>query len=137
MRNVQNAANTEESLGDEVMWNDIFGPCLKDNPSVAEGFALLLSVIQDSIETGRANKLTTVNALARGIHLMFPYTNAYRIARELWMLSLRGVLESGHDSEELLSAAIDQGRLEIERLHKNQTRVVREPFPSNGKPRSR
>ena len=126
-----------ETLGDEVMWNDIFGPCLKDNPSVAEGFALLLSVIQDSIEAGRANKLTTVDALARGIHLMFPYTNTYRTARELWMLPLRGVLESGHEPDELLSAAIDQGRLEIERLHKTQTRAVSEPCPSNGKPRSR
>jgi hypothetical protein len=106
----------QNPLGDEDAWNDAFRPGLNDNPEVAQDVARLLSIIKDSAESDPGGTEAVAGLLDSAIHLMFPYTDTYRIARELWMLSLRGVLEWKNEPDQLLKPAIEQGNKELQRL---------------------
>jgi hypothetical protein len=106
----------ENPLGDEGAWNEGLGAGLKNNPEVAQEVALLLSLIKDSVELGSVGAGRVGVVLDSAIHLMFPYTETCRTARELWMLSLRGVLEWRNEPDQLLKAAIEQGNRELERV---------------------
>jgi len=106
----------QNPLGDEDAWNDALGPGLKGHPEIAEEFARLLSVLKNSAEPGVGAMEAIAGVFDSAIHLMFPYTITYRIARELWMLSLRGVLEWKNEPDQLIEPAIEQGNRELRRL---------------------
>jgi hypothetical protein len=69
---------------------------------------------------------------------MFPYTDIYRIARELWMLSLRGVLEWKNEPDQLLKPAIEQGNRELQRLRgaRGKTASQKAHLTGAGRPRT-
>jgi len=111
----------QNPLGDEAAWNDAFSPGLKNCPEVAQEVAQLLSIIKDSAESNSGGAVADL--LDSAIHLMFPYTDIYRIARELWMLSLRGVLDWKNEPDQLLKPAIEQGNEELQRLRGRRERL--------------
>ena len=113
----------QNSLGDEDAWNDAFRPGLTNSPEVAQEVARLLSIIKDSAESDPGGAEAVANLLDSAIHLMFAYTDTYRIARELWMLSLRGVLEWKNEPDQLLKPASEQGNKELERLGRRVERL--------------
>src|SRR5215471_1162103 len=106
----------QEPLGDEDAWNDALRVGMVDHPELAQEFAFLLSVIKESVESRTGEMSRVADTLDRAIHLMFPFTETYRAAQELWMLSLRGVLEWKNEPGELLRPAIEQGNKELRRL---------------------
>lgn len=99
-----------ELLADDQTWINILEPELCKDAAAVECLARLLFVIKKEINSGKEGiKLATL-ILSKGIEVMYLYTNAHKVALELYVLSLEGELKPQDEPSNLINAAIERGR---------------------------
>jgi hypothetical protein len=101
---------TENLLADETTWIAILEPALCQDPAAVECLARLLFTIKKAIDSGAEGVMRASQTLAKGIELIYPYTNAHKSALELYVLSLEGNLKTQDEPLILINAAIERGR---------------------------
>lgn len=97
-------------LADDTTWTAILEPALCRDPAGVECLARLLFTLKKAIDSGAEGVIQASQTLARGIELIYPYTNAHRAALELYMLSLEGNLKPSDEPLNLINAAIERGK---------------------------
>lgn len=101
--------DVENTLVDEVTWNIILEPALKNDPAAAEILGRLLLYLKEAIEPESARAAPAINTLMEGINLVYPYTTAFELSRKLWMLSLEGYLTPPNEPDRLIEKSLENG----------------------------
>jgi hypothetical protein len=65
----------ENTLVDDVTWDIVLEPALKDDPAVAEILGRLLLYVKETVESGPEEAAPASNTLMEGIHRVFLYRN--------------------------------------------------------------
>src|ERR1700733_7158424 len=99
----------ENTLVDDVTWDIVLEPALKDDPGVAEILGRLLLYVKETIESGPEEAAPASNTLMEGIHRVFLYTTTFELARRLWILSLEGYLTPPNEPEPAIKKALKAG----------------------------
>jgi hypothetical protein len=98
-------------LADDETWLNILEPELCKDAAAVECLARLLFVIKKEINSGSEGVGRASEILSKGIEVLYLYTNAHKVALELYVLSLRGELKPGDEPLHLIKAAIGRGKL--------------------------
>lgn len=98
-------------LADNQTWINILEPELCKDPAAVECLARLLFVIKREINSGNAGVKRASEILSRGIEVIYSYTNTHKAAFELYVLSLEGELKPVDEPLNLISAAIERGKM--------------------------
>jgi hypothetical protein len=101
--------DSENTLVDDVTWDIVLEPALKDDPGVAETHGRLLLYVKEAVETGSEGSAPAGNTLMEGIHRVFLCTHAFELARRLWVLSLEGYLTPPNEPEPVIKKALEAG----------------------------
>jgi hypothetical protein len=99
----------ENTLVDDVTWDIVLEPALKDDPAVAEILGRLLLYVKETVESGTEGGSPASNTLMEGIHRVFLYTTTFELARRLWILSLEGYLTPANEPEPVIKRALEAG----------------------------
>jgi hypothetical protein len=99
----------ENTLVDAETWAIVLEPALREGPGVAEAMGRLLFYLKESIELGPQGAARAINTLMEGIHIVYPYTTGFALARKLWILSLEGDLTPENEPDTLIEPAIERG----------------------------
>ncbi len=97
-------------LADDDTWTAILEPALCQDPAAIECLARLLLTIKKAIDSGAEGVIQASRTLSQGIEVMYPYTDAHKAARELYVLSLEGELRPADEPLRLITAAIERGK---------------------------
>jgi hypothetical protein len=108
---------TEETsadlLADDGDWLIFLNPTLC-KATAAESLTHLLFRIKQAVESGPDGAQRASVALLVGIRSLYLHTAAHEAAVELYLLSLTGDLTPQDEPLQLLKAAIERGKAEIE-----------------------
>lgn len=96
-------------LGGQETWVNILEPELCKDVAAVEVLARLLFIIREEISRGPEGVLKASQVLLNGIEVIYLYTNAHKAALKLYLLSLRGELQSQDEPVNLINAAIKRG----------------------------
>lgn len=97
-------------LVDEETWRAALEPVLCGDSAAAEVLARLLFTVKRAIESGPEGAKRASATLSGGIELIYLHTDAHRAARELYVLSLEGILKPQDEPVNLINGAIEGGR---------------------------
>lgn len=100
-------------LADDETWAFIFASALGDDPNTAESLEHLLYSIIEAIESGPDGVNLASETLLEGIKHVYSYTDAYKAALKLYLLSLTGHLHPRNEPRQLINAAIERSHTEI------------------------
>ena len=103
----------EDLLSDDETWINILEPELCKDTAAVESLAHLLFIIREEINSGPEGVIRAIKVLSNGIETMYLYTNAHKVALELYVLSLGGKLKPQDEPVNLISAAIERGGSEV------------------------
>ena len=106
--------NCRNSLADQETWEIILNPAFRNDPGAADCLAHLLFVLQKAIATGPEGSLRVMNTLQDGIRMVWPYTEEYKLARELYETYLSGDLKPWDEPRQLLEGALERSKLREE-----------------------
>ena len=98
-------------------------PC--NDSAAANNLIFLLYNLYESNSRGAEGVKQVNEALLEGIRLAYLYTEEHKAAFELYMLSLTGHLKPQDEPLQLINAAIEHGRTEIERASVREARKSR------------
>lgn len=100
-----------DSFIDNETWTAILEPELCKDSAAVECLARLLFVIRKEINSGSEGVRRASEILSKGIEVLYLYTNAHKVALELYVLSLGGDLKPEDEPLHLIKAAIGRGKL--------------------------
>lgn len=101
----------DDLLADNQTWLNILEPELCKDAAAVECLARLLFVIKKEINSGSGGVKRASEILSKGIEVLYLYTNAHKVALELYVLSLGGELKPEDEPLHLIKAAIERGKL--------------------------
>lgn len=101
---------SENPLADDETWKAVLEPALCTDAAAVEVLARLLFRIKEAIDSGPAGAVWASQTLLSGIELMYLHTNAHKVARKLYLLSLQGNLTPQDEPLNLINAAIERGK---------------------------
>jgi len=105
--NEQNC-NCRNLLADQETWEIILDPAFCNDPSAADCLAHLLFILKKAIASGPEGSMRVINTLQDGIRMIWPYTEEYKLARELYEVYLSGDLKPWDEPRELLEGALER-----------------------------
>ena len=103
------------NLADDETWTAILERGCSGDPNCAQTFAELLRALKQAADSGPEGVRRASETLLDGIKFAYLYTDAHRLALNLYLLSLEGNLKPQDEPMQLLTAAIERGREETER----------------------
>lgn len=103
--------NKTELLADDETWITIIEPELCKDSAAVECLARLLFIIKKEINRGNEGVKQASQILSKGIEVLYLYTNAHKVALELYLLSLEGELKPQDEPQNLISAAIERSKI--------------------------
>ena len=106
---------SRKQLADDGTWDFIFGHSLCNDPNAAESLAHLMYSIREAIESGAEGASLASETLLDGIKFVYLYTDAYKAALKLYLLSLTGYLKPQDEPARLINGAIERAEAEVER----------------------
>ena len=101
---------SDNLLADDNTWSAILEPALCQDPAAIECLARLFVTIKKAIDSGAEGVIQASQTLSQGIEYMYSYTNAHKVALELYVLSLEGDLRPEDEPLNLITAAIERGQ---------------------------
>ena len=122
------AYDPDNTLFPSDMWADLFEDTIASDPEVVHLFAELMLGVKQAIDCGAQDPKEArraANTLMDLIHELFVYSETFRAARRLWILSLEGRISAPNDPEHIIPAAIERGLKE--------TLASRARFPRKGR----
>jgi len=99
-----------ELLADHQTWLNILEPELCKDAAAVECLARLLFLIRKEVNSGKEGVKRASEILSNGITIIYLYTNAHKVAFELYALSLTGELKPEDEPLNLISAAIERSK---------------------------
>jgi hypothetical protein len=109
-KSTETTRDSAHLLADNQTWINILEPELCKDPAAVESLARLLFMIKKEINSGPEGVIRASEILSNGIKIIYLYTNAHRVALELYLLSLEGELKPHDEPLNLISAAIERGK---------------------------
>ncbi|MGH9764564.1 MAG: hypothetical protein ACREDR_19615 [Blastocatellia bacterium] len=106
------AYDPDDTLFPSDMWPELLEGTVANDPDALEVLAHMILRIKQEIESGPNGARQAVNTLMDLIHQMFPFSAAFRAARNLWILFLEGRITSDNEPEDVLNTAIEGGMKE-------------------------
>lgn len=97
-------------LVDEETWRAVIESALCEDAAAVEVLARLLFIVKRAIEIGPEGVTRASATLAVGIEFIYLYTGAHRATRELYLLSLEGVLKPQDEPLNLINAALERSK---------------------------
>ena len=108
-------ATRAEILAYDEDWLDFIEPAMSNDPGAAQSLIDLLFVLKEAIDQGDGRVKLASETLMDGIRIAYLYTDAHRVALELFLLSLTGHLKPQDEPVQLISDAIERGKAEIKK----------------------
>ena len=100
-------------LADEKDWIAILEPALCQDTAAVECLARLLFTIKKAIDSGPEGAMQASETLLDGIESLYLYTDAHKAAVKLYVLSLEGKLKPQDEPLNLINAALERGRNQV------------------------
>jgi hypothetical protein len=97
-------------LADADDWTAILESALSQDAAAIEGLVQLLFTIKSAIDSGPEGAEQASKMLLEGIETIYLYTNAYKAAVKLYLLSLEGNLKPQDEPINLINAALERGK---------------------------
>ena len=103
------AYDPDDTLFPSDMWAELFDDTIAEDADAVHMLAQMMLGVKQAIESGPQGIQQAVNTLMDMIHELFPYTETFKRARNLWILSLEGRLTAHNDPEKIINAALERG----------------------------
>jgi hypothetical protein len=100
--------NCRELLADHETWEVILDPAFCNDPGAADALAHLLFILKKAIASGPEGSMRVINTLQNGIRMVWPYTEAHKVAWELYEIYLSGDLKPWDEPRQLLEGALER-----------------------------
>jgi hypothetical protein len=103
---ISRMCSEHESLIDHETWTAILEPTLCKDSAAVECLARLLFIIKNAIDQGPDGAKQASSTLSAGIEMIYIYTDAHKVARKLYPLSLTGHLKPQDEPLQLINEAL-------------------------------